>query len=313
MTESFFTTNLEYYKVFYYVAMYGNITAASDKLALTQPSVTKSIQKLEEQLGCHLFNRTKRGVTLTTEGEIIWKRIEPACRLIMSAESELEAVKSLESGTLSIASTEMGFGTYVLPALGEFLREHPKIKVRFRNALTGRIMEMLKAGNIDLAILYTPLRPAEGLSTYTLDILQDCLVVGERFSFLAQRENELGSLKDYPFITMPEGSSGKEFMRRCFLKYGLPFEPDIEVTTMELVIQAAQKNFGIGSLPFHAAKAAQEAGKLHIVPLKEPLPERRVLALTNSNIPVGTATRTFINDYLMPKSVCDFEPGEEDY
>jgi len=307
MTDGSFAANLEYYKVFYYVAKYGNITAAAEKLVLTQPSVTKSIQRLEEQLGCALFKRTKRGVSLTIEGELIWKRVEPACRLIQSAETELKTVRRLESGTLSIASTEMGFGTYVLPAMGDFLKEHPKVKVRFRNALTERVLEMLRTGAIDLAILYTPLEIDESLTTHTLDILRDCLVVGERYAHLAKGENDLAQLKDYPFITMPEGSSGKEFMKRCFQKYGLYFEPDIEVTTMELVIQAVSKSFGIGTLPEPVAQRAQEQGRLFRIPLKKPLPERRVLAVTNSAISTNTATSTFIENYLNPRAAaCDW-------
>ena len=69
MMEQEFSTNFEYYKVFYYTAKYRNITLAAQKLFLTQPSVTKAIQRLEEQLDCQLFLRTKRGVTLTAEGQ----------------------------------------------------------------------------------------------------------------------------------------------------------------------------------------------------------------------------------------------------
>ncbi len=69
------SANFEYYKVFYYVAKFRNITTAARELSLTQPSVTKAIQNLETQLDCRLFTRSKRGVTLTTEGEMIYQRI----------------------------------------------------------------------------------------------------------------------------------------------------------------------------------------------------------------------------------------------
>ena len=61
--------NFEYYKVFYYCAHAGNITTAAKMLCLTQPTVTKTIQNLEAQLGCTLFYRSKKGIDLTENAE----------------------------------------------------------------------------------------------------------------------------------------------------------------------------------------------------------------------------------------------------
>jgi DNA-binding transcriptional LysR family regulator len=298
MSEQVISANLEYCKVFYYVAQYGNITAAAEKLSLTQPSVTKSIQRLEQQLGCRLFTRTKRGVTRTAEGDVFWQRIEPAYRLIMSAERELEALKTLSGGTLSIAATEMGFGTYVLPALKGFLADFPNIKVRFHNALTAKTVEMLKSGAVDLAILYSPFVPDETLAARTIDIFRESLIAGPRYAALADKENDLRGLAEYPFISMPEGSSGKEYMSACFARQGLSFEPDIEVTTMELVIQAAATGLGIGTLPQKLVSDKLADGSLCHLPLKDDLPEREVFLVTNNTIPESAAARMFIERYL---------------
>ena len=67
MTQQPIDTNFEYYKVFYYVVKTGSLTAAAERLCVTQPTVTKAIQKLEEQLSCRLFVRSKRGVQLTDD------------------------------------------------------------------------------------------------------------------------------------------------------------------------------------------------------------------------------------------------------
>lgn len=62
-------TNFENYKTFYFVAKYGNITAAAEALYSEQPNVTRAIKNLERDLGCVLFTRSNKGVTLTPEGE----------------------------------------------------------------------------------------------------------------------------------------------------------------------------------------------------------------------------------------------------
>ena len=69
------TTNLEYYKVFYYVAKHGRITDAATQLNISQPAVSQSLKQLEKQLGTMLFARTPKGVKLTPEGEVLFSYV----------------------------------------------------------------------------------------------------------------------------------------------------------------------------------------------------------------------------------------------
>ena len=78
--------NFEYYKIFYYVAKYQNFTLAAKALLSSQPSVSRCMQALETELGCRLFIRTKRGVSLTAEGEQLYQYVAPACEQIFKGE-----------------------------------------------------------------------------------------------------------------------------------------------------------------------------------------------------------------------------------
>lgn len=294
-----FSTNFEYYKVFYYVAKYRNITTAAQKLFLTQPSVTKAIQRLEEQLDSQLFIRTKRGVILTGEGEALWQKLEPACQLILSAEHELDAMKSLDRGTLSIASTEMGFRTYVLPALKDFLRKYPNIKVRFINALNADVIPMLRDGRVDLAVLHSPLAEELDLHLQVLDSLQEAFVTGPRYSNLADGVHTLEELSEYPFISMPQGSSGKEYMDRFFRDSGLLFEPEITLTTLGLVVQAVESSLGISILPERMVRQKIEQGTLHQIRLVQEPPVRSTYVVTSKTVPLGLAAKAFVSGYLL--------------
>jgi DNA-binding transcriptional LysR family regulator len=294
---------MDYYKVFYYAAKFKSITLAADRLSLTQPSVTKTIQRLEEDLGSKLFTRTKHGVTLTTEGEALWTRVESACELIIAGERELKAIQTLDSGTMNIASMEMGFTTYILPALRSFLKAHPKIKVRFRSAMPNQILDMLKSGLIDLAVLSPPLELDEAFECHTIDVFHESLIVGPRYSFLTEREHTLEELSQYPFISMPEGSPGKAYMKDCFRKFGLIYEPDFEVTSMEFVIQAAAADLGIGTVPLPVVENHIKDSTLFRLILKDELPERRLLAITNRSMTVSRATQVFLEDFLLRQSI----------
>ena len=299
MDERSFSTNLEYYKSFYYVVKYGTITAAADCLCLTQPTVTSAIQKLEEQLGCTLFLRTKRGMTLTAEGKILWDRVEPACQLLLSAERELAAAQKLDGGNLSIASTEMSFRTYVLPAMERFTRDHPNVKVRFRNApLSDKILDMIRNGEIDLAILHAPFQAGEHLQTRLIGTIEECFVAGPKYAFLADAPRPVPEPLQYPFVSVPAGPPTQPSVRGTFQRYGLDYEPEMEVTTSELVIQAVKHNLGLAMLPWQRIRKDVDRGELFRIDIGGPPMERKAYLITHGEIPLGPAARAFVDQYL---------------
>ena len=81
--------NFEYYKIFYYVAKYGNITKAAAALGSNQPNVTRIMKLLEAQLNCRLFVREPRGISLTEEGELLYSHVEIAYRHLINAQEEI--------------------------------------------------------------------------------------------------------------------------------------------------------------------------------------------------------------------------------
>ena len=111
---------LDLYKVFYTVARCQSITAAAKALYLTQPTVSRCIQNLEEDLGCVLFVRSKRGVCLTPEAEMLMEHVSQAFSHLREAEVELSARKALKSGLVRLGVSEMTMHNYLLPFLEIF-------------------------------------------------------------------------------------------------------------------------------------------------------------------------------------------------
>ena len=96
------SASFDYYRTFYYVAKYKNFTRAATMLLSSQPSVTRSIQNLESELGCRLFIRSRHGVTLTPEGEMLYRYVAPACERILRGEEELGLSLGLHGGAVSV-------------------------------------------------------------------------------------------------------------------------------------------------------------------------------------------------------------------
>lgn len=90
------TSNFEYYRIFYYVAKYGNLTRAASALNTSQPAVTRTIHKLEDDLGCRLFIRSKMGMELTAEGQQFFEYVSAGCAQFFKGESDLKDRLSLE-------------------------------------------------------------------------------------------------------------------------------------------------------------------------------------------------------------------------
>ena len=148
--------NLNHYKVFYTVAKYKNISKAADALFISQPAISKTLSKLEENLGCSLFHRTSRGVTLTTEGQILYERIREAFQVIDSGEEEIRHINELGIGQIRIGVSTTLCKYILLPYLQDFIKEHPHIKITIECQSTLHTIEMLENGSIDIGLIGVP-------------------------------------------------------------------------------------------------------------------------------------------------------------
>ena len=119
------SASFDYYRTFYYVAKYKNFTRAATMLLSSQPSVTRSIQNLESELGCRLFIRSRHGVTLPPEGEMLYRYVAPACERILRGEEELGLSLGLHGGAVSVGATETALHCLLLDRLALFQKEHP--------------------------------------------------------------------------------------------------------------------------------------------------------------------------------------------
>ena len=135
--------NYEYYRLFYYVCKYHSITRAANVLRMSQPNVTRALNRLEEQLGCKLLVRSTRGVTMTPEGEVLFAHVEIAQEQLQAGESELAGITALESGALTISASETALNVFLLDKLREFHRRYPGVRLRIANHSTPQAIRAL--------------------------------------------------------------------------------------------------------------------------------------------------------------------------
>ena len=144
--------DLELYKVFYIVAKNKHMTKASEELHISQPAISQSIKKLEDQLGGTLFLRSNKGMELTEEGKMFYEYVKGALELINNAENEFTSFKDLTKGEIKIGCSTTLTKLILMDALKEFHKEYPNININITNNLTSNLINDLKLGKLDFVI-----------------------------------------------------------------------------------------------------------------------------------------------------------------
>lgn len=286
--------NYEYYKVFYYTAKYKNITQAAKALLSNQPNITRTIKLLEESLGCTLFVRSNRGVTLTPEGEKLYLHISAAFKHIQTGEEELLLEKNLQGGQLSISITEIALHCLMLPVLKNFRKAYPKVRIQLSNSSTPQALYNLKSGLSDIAVITSSSVIDKSFMWKSVKKFNDIAICSKYFSELKGKEITLKELSDYPLITTGKETQSYKFYSELFLKQGLDFNPEIEASTTDLILPMVKNDLGIGFVPMDFIEN-NNSKDLIILNLEKPIPARTIYIVKNPHYASSAAAKALEN------------------
>ena len=288
-------SNFEYYKIFYYVAKYENLTKAATALKTSQPAVTRTIHKLENELGCRLFTRSKSGMALTPEGRTFYGYVAAGCAQFFKGENDLSNLISLENGTIYISATETALHCYLFQAMEEFNSLYPNVRFKILNNSTTESVNAVKEGKVDLAFVSANLQVAKPLRMKILRKYRDILIAGKRFEELKAGKEEL-SLKElvsYPWISLTAETITRRFLNEYFEKNNLTFTPDMELATTDMILPAVRHNLGLGFIPAEFASTELKSGQVFEIKVKEKLPERNIILIYDTEYPQSIAAKEF--------------------
>lgn len=298
------SANFEYYKIFYYVARYGNLTQAADALMSSQPAITRSIKNLENELGCRLFIRSSHGVSLTQEGEILYKHVSPACELLFKGEEDLNTVLGLKEGSLYIGATETALHCYLLNKLQVFHQLYPGVRIKIANQTTPMTFHDFKAGKIDLAMVTTPCNCTAPLKLTPVKTFNDVLVGNNEYAHMAKKTWHLADLEQYPLVSLSRNTMTYQFIQKFYAANNLQLKLDIELASAHLVLPVILHGLGIGFIPEEMARPALNEHRLVKINLYEKIPPRQICVIRDMSRSMNAATKKLLE--LMPSE--DFLP-----
>ncbi len=286
-------SNFEYYRIFYYVAKYENLTKAASVLHTSQPAVTRTIHNLEKGLNCRLFVRSKSGMKLTPEGEVFYEYIAAGCMQFFKAESNLSNMLSLENGTIYISATETALHCYLFQAMEAFNREYPNVHFKILNNSTKESIKVLKEGNVDFAVVSAPFQVKKPLKMEILREYHDILIGGEKYKDLKGKKVSLQKLTKYPWVSLTSEAITRAFLNQYFERHNLKFEPDVELATTDMILPAVRYNLGIGFIPPEFAKDDLGSGEIFEIQVQETFPERNIILIYDMEYPQSIAAKEF--------------------
>lgn len=289
----------DYYRVFYYVAKYGNVSQAAKLLLNNQPNLTRTIRNLESELGCPLFSRTNRGMKLTPEGERLYAHVRIAFKHIEAGEAELTEARNLQTGTVYIAASEVALRCLLLPVLKQYRLLYPGVHIRISNHSTPQAIAALKDGAADIAVVTTPTVRSASLVETVIRPIQEAAVCSSAFPALTDRPVALSELLDYPIISLGPDTKSFAFYSDFFTDHGLPFHPAIEAFTADQILPMVEADLGVGFVPNEFLESESRVCRID---LKEQIPERQVVLIKRKGQPLSVAARKLEHMILAEKS-----------
>ncbi len=270
--QAYYKNNrLKQIRAFCQVVRSGSITVASQKLFLSQPSVTLQIQALERELKTTLFERRGPTMRLTPDGEALYALAEPLVQGVDGLHANFEAQHGrLESGELNIGAGESTI-LYILPeVVSRFTKAYPGIHLRLHNE-TGRDgLKMLKSDEIDFAV-GSMLDVPDDITYQPLVTFDPVLIVPIGHPLAKKKKPTLEDISQYGLILPPRHLSTWGVVKYVFQQHKLSFKVTLEAGGWEVIKKYVELGMGI-SIVTDICLTGQE--KLVSIPLSNYFPQR---------------------------------------
>ncbi len=284
-------TKLDYYRIFYETARFESFSKAAKSLYISQSAISQCINQLESDLGVKLFVRSRRGVTLTKEGLLLFKKVESAMQSIEQGETLLNRLHHLQSGSLVIAAGDTITTHYLLPYLEEFHKAYPNIRIEMANSYSTQLLSFVKEGKAEIAFVNLPVEDDELL-------IEPCFEIHDIFvssaDFNSKKSYSWEEIAKEPLILLEENSTSRKYIDKEFAKKHIDLNPQIEIAVHELLLRFASIHLGVSCVVKEFSTEHLLKGTVKELPLNPPIPARHIGCAYLKHNPLSYAATEFL-------------------
>ena len=266
--------NLQQLITFSTVISEGSMTAAAEKLYLTQPAVSQQIRNLEDEMGVGLLDRGSRHAKPTMHGQLLYDYAKRIIALTQQAQVAIQTMGEGVKGKLRVGTLNSLGLQLVSPAVSSFLKHNSKISMSLFYEDADKVYAALTRGDLDVAILPDVTQTEHGASASTLDarpLLKDemWLVASGRDTTVPD-EATVKELSGRPYMWLTERYDGFEkLLKKAFKDNGVELTPSFETNNVGTLKRVIESGLGWGFLPSHSIRKQVRMGRLTVVDIPE--------------------------------------------
>lgn len=290
--------NLSSYWIFYTVANSGNISKAAKELYISQPAISKSIQKLEESLGCKLFSRSSRGVILTEEGMLLFDHVKDAFESLTTGEDKLKRALSLGVGHIHIGVSTTLCKYILLPYLKEYIKRNPHVSISIQCQSTNETLRLLDENQIDIGLIGRP-DSLKGFHFDYVDDIEDIFVATREY---IQHIEDRGIpsdqiLSNATLMLLDKNNMSRQYIDDYLSEHQIVVAESIDASNMDLLIEFAKIGVGIACVIKSFVTKELNDGSLVEVKLPFPIHKREVGFAYKEHMTPTKTLQSFLDFY----------------
>ena len=252
---------LEYFVA---VAEEANFTKAAERVHITQSGVSAQIRQFEKELGTELFDRNSRMVRLTSAGAAALPHARQALAAAEAVRQAIDDVTGLVRGRLRLGMVTGCTVTPLFVALASFHQAFPRIEVALSEANSDVLIEEVRAGDLDIALVGAAGELPADLASLTVVSEGLVALVPEGHALAAKEEVTLRRLGAYPLICLPDGTGIRSVLDQACAAQGLRANVSLQATAPGAVADLAARGLGVAVL---SASMATDRPELTAVPI----------------------------------------------
>jgi DNA-binding transcriptional LysR family regulator len=286
--------NLNQLKIFYTAAKKRNLSAAAQDLYITQPAVTKGIQRLQQFYDMKFIDHIGKKLILTDAGEVLYDIAEKIFELESKAEESIRDFQQRKRGHIRILSSE-SFGDYYLTRIIiPFSKAYPFVRISMNILPTDQVTELTATLNNDLGFISYPV---EHKKLLVEEVLEDRLVILTPPNHTLARKQTIKpqDLENRLLIMHENGSAPRKALENYIRKNNLSVRVHLELSSNRAIKRAVEDGIGIALISRKVANEEILAKRLYAIPLSDPEMTRRYYMVRHKDKYLSEPLQSFID------------------
>ncbi|MFT5448676.1 MAG: DNA-binding transcriptional LysR family regulator [Gammaproteobacteria bacterium] len=267
----------------------GAITAAADRVGLTQPALSRRIRQLEEEFGVALLSRGRKGVELTAAGELVAAEARVLVARYDALCAQVAAHQRLEGGTIRLGGGATAVSFVLPPAIADFQRDYPGVRFHLKEAGSREVEQDVVSGRLELGLVTMPVHLRELTAK---PLMADRIVLISRAEHpLANRQQvDVHALSGMSLVGFEAGSAIRHLIDAALREAGVEMNVVMELRSIAAIVRMVATT---GNLAFVSRVGVENERDVKVLPVRGLVIRRELAVIARRGVVLSPAAEAF--------------------